>query len=313
MQKLALRAATDDDSDRLADFLNACTLRYQGMARSSPADARAMLHEHGSDPAVDSLLALSDDEIVGFGRVWKADEEEARLYARSHPEATGRGVGSALLDFCESRARELSTGTRELTTTHWAADEAAPGLLEAKGFTPVRYFIQMRIAASEIPPPGARPAGIDVEPFSAATVEDEGVYAAWRSAFAGHWGRMDQGPAAFWEERRDTEREIFPFDPSLWFVARRSSEVVGFSFCERKGELGRVAELGVVDALRGQGLGYALLTHSFHELRGRGVSEIVLEVDADNVTSALRLYRKAGMSSHPSFTIWGKEVQGLQR
>ena len=39
----------------------------------------------------------------------------------------------------------------------------------------------------------------------------------------------------------------------------------------------------------------------------------VLDVDADNVTSALRLYRKAGMTAHPSFTIWEKKVQGAQR
>jgi ribosomal protein S18 acetylase RimI-like enzyme len=91
-------------------------------------------------------------------------------------------------------------------------------------------------------------------------------------------------------------------------IARRGEDVVGFSFCEQNGELGRVAELGVVEALRGQGLGYALLTHSFDALRGRGATEIVLDVDAENVTSALRLYRKGRMRPEPSFTIWGKAI-----
>ena len=131
--------------------------------------------------------------------------------------------------------------------------------------------------------------------------------------FAGHWGRVDQGASAFWEERRDAERQVFPYDASLWFIATRGEDVVGFSFCEQNGELGRVAELGVVDALRGQGLGYALLTHSFQALRGRGATEIVLDVDAENVTSALRLYRKAGMRPEPSFTIWGKEIHEPQK
>lgn len=313
MQELALRAATDDDADRLADFLNTCTLAYQGVARSSPADAQALLYEHSTDPAVDSRVVLARDEIVGFARVWQASDEEVRLYARTHPMAVGRGVGTVLLEFCEGRARELTRGRRELTTTSWAADERGPELLELRGFSPVRYFLQMKIAASAIPPPVAWPAGVDVEPFSAGDVEDEAVYAAWRLAFAGHWGRADQGASAFWEERRDGEREIFPYDPSLWFIARRGVDVVGFSFCEQNGELGRVAELGVVDASRGQGLGYALLTHSFHVLRGRGATEIVLDVDTENVTSALRLYRKAGMAPEPSFTIWGKEIHGPQK
>ena len=314
MQELVLRPATDHDADRLADFLNTCTLRYQGVARSSSADARSGLYEHGADPTTDSRLALSGEEIVGFARVWAASDEELRSYARTHPDRTGRGVGTALLEFCEHRACELSPGrSRELTTTSWAADDLAPALLEARGFAPVRYFLQLRISAAEIPPEGDRPPGETVARFSAGTVDDDDLYDAWREAFAGHWGRMDQGATAFWEERRDPGREVFPHDPSLWFVATRDGEVTGFSFCELNGELGRVGEIGVVEARRGRGLGYALLTHSFHELRARGATEIVLDVDADNVTSALRLYRKAGMTPHPSFTIWGKDVQGAQR
>jgi mycothiol synthase len=308
MQELALRAATDDDADRLADFLNTCTLKYQGVARSSPSDARALLYEHGTDPAVDSRLALSGEEIVGFARVWEAGAEEVRLYARTHPDTTGEGIGSVLIEFCENRARELSRGPRELTTTSWAADESAPGLLEERGFAPARYFLQMRIAVHSIPARAPWPEGIAVEPFGDGTVGDDELYEVWRAAFAGHWGRVDQGAAEFWDERRDAEREVFPHEPSLWFVASRAGEVAGFSFCEQNGELGRVAELGVVPAFRGQGVGYALLTHSFHELRSRGATELVLDVDAENVTSALRLYRKAGMTPHPSFTIWSKAI-----
>lgn len=308
-EQLVLRTATDQDADRLAAFLNTCTLRYQGVARSSPADARAELHEHGADPATDSRVALAGDEIVGLARVWEASAEEVRLYARTHPEAIGRGIGTALLGFCENRARELSRGrTRELTTTSWAADDQAPELLAALDFSPVRYFLQMRIAAAAIPSRGAWPADIRVDPFPGGTVAEDALYRAWRSSFAGHWGRLDQGAETFWEERRNPEREVYPFDPALWFVVSRGGEVVGFSLCELNGELGHVAELGVVDEARGQGLGYALLTHSFHELRARGAREIVLDVDAENVTSALRLYRKAGMTPEPSFTIWGKEI-----
>jgi mycothiol synthase len=313
-ETVVLRAATDADADRLADFLNTCTLAYQGVARSSPADARAQLYEHGTDPAVDTRVALVRDRIVGFGRVWAASDQELRLYARTHPAATGTGIGSALLAFCEGRARELAhERVRELTTTSWAADERAPELLTGFGFAPVRYFLNMKIASDEISGRPVWPAGVDVEPFSDGRVEDGALYGAWREAFVGHWGHTDQGAAKFWEERRNPDRDVFPFDSSLWFVATSAAEVAGFSLCERNGALGRVAEIGVVDAHRGQGLGLALLTHSFHELRRRGATEIVLDVDSENITSAVRLYTKAGMTPHPSFTIWGKEIQGVQR
>ena len=42
------------------------------------------------------------------------------------------------------------------------------------------------------------------------------------------------------------------------------------------------------------------------ELRGRGATRIVLDVDAENTTSALRLYQSAGMTPRPAFTIWEK-------
>ena len=284
------------------------------MARSSPSEARAQLHDQGTDPAADTRLALVQDEIVGFGRVWAASDQELRIYARTHPEATGKGIGSALLAFCEGRARELADERpRQLTTTSWAADERAPDLLTGLGFGPVRYFLQMKVASGEIPGRPEWPAGVHVEPLSEGRVQDDALYRAWRDAFAGHWGHVDQGAARFWEERRNPDRDVFPHDSSLWFVAISAGEVAGFALCEQNESRGRVAEIGVVDAYRGRGLGFALLTHSFHELRGRGVAEIVLDVDSENTTSALRLYTKAGMTPHPSFTIWGKEVQGAQR
>lgn len=313
-EPVVLRAATDADADRLAAFINTCTLAYQGVARSSPSEARAQLYDQGTDPAADTRLALVQDEIVGFGRVWVASDEELRIYARTHPDATGTGIGSALLAFCEGRARDLADERpRELTTTNWAADERSPELLTRFGFAPVRYFLQMKIASDEIRGRTEWPAGVGVEQFSEGRVEDDALYGAWREAFAGHWGHTDQGAARFWEERRNPDRDVFPFDSSLWFVAMSADEVAGFSLCEQNAARGRVAEIGVVESHRGRGLGFALLTHSFHELRRRGAAEIVLDVDSENVTSAIRLYTKAGMTPHPSFTIWGKEVQGRQR
>ena len=70
--------------------------------------------------------------------------------------------------------------------------------------------------------------------------------------------------------------------------------------------VGRVAELGVVPARRGAGLGFALLYDGFRELHGRGAARIVLDVDAENTTSALRLHERAGMTPRPAFTIWEK-------
>jgi mycothiol synthase len=315
--ELLVRPAADDDAGGLARFIDTCTLAYQGVSRSSESDVLERLHEHGSAPERDSLVVSSKEgDIVGFAHLWRADEDEVRLFARTHPDAVGRGIGARLLEFCEARACVLyaedlePASKKRLTTTSWAADTRAPALLAPRGFAPIRHFLKMEIAADEVAdsfPPW--PGGAELRLLAEDGSDEQPLYEAWLDAFAGHFGPALPDLAAFWHERRDVRREgPFCFDPSLWWIATDSGRVVAFSLCSESAadgrQVGRVAEIGVRPRWRARGLGYALLLHSFRELKQRGAETIVLDVDAENVTSALRLYVKAGMSPHLAFTIW---------
>jgi ribosomal protein S18 acetylase RimI-like enzyme len=66
--------------------------------------------------------------------------------------------------------------------------------------------------------------------------------------------------------------------------------------------------VGVRPRWRGRGIGEALLSHSLNVFRRRGLAAAALNVDAENITGALRLYRKVGMEPKPSFTIWSKPL-----
>lgn len=61
------------------------------------------------------------------------------------------------------------------------------------------------------------------------------------------------------------------------------------------GVAGYVALLGVRRPWRRQGLGEALLLHSFEAFRRKGFTRGTLGVDASSVTGATRLYERAGM------------------
>ena len=126
-QHFQARAATDADAVQLCAFLNSCTLAHQGIARFSPEDAVGRLHQAGADPRLDSFVISDADEIIGFGHVWPDGDDEIKFFARTHPDARGRGVGSLLLELCDRRAGELLPGGRWTTTT-WAADSAGPPL-----------------------------------------------------------------------------------------------------------------------------------------------------------------------------------------
>ena len=312
---LFLRPATDADARTVGRFINVCTTTYQGVPRSSERDALERLHQDGSDPEVDSFLVWLQEELVGFGHVWRFTAAEVKCFARTHPEATVRGVGTLLLERCERRAAEHLAGEDEprLTTTSWAADTLAAPLLEGRRYEPIRHFLKMTIEPAAVPttaPPW--PTDVRMRPFSEGA-DEEAIYEASRAAFAEHWGGLSETRQQWWHERRD-RKAPGEFDPTLWLLAVDDADrVVGFSLCEesRSGErrIGRIAELGVVPSIRGRGLGNALLIHSFQLLKERGADEITLDVDAQNLTSAIRLYVKAGMTPHPSFTVWERNMR----
>ena len=67
--------------------------------------------------------------------------------------------------------------------------------------------------------------------------------------------------------------------------------------------------LAVLRAYRKQGLGLALLRHSFGEFYRRGNRAVGLGVDAQNLTGALRLYEQAGMRVCRKNNTYEKELR----
>src|SRR6188474_614552 len=134
------RAASISDAADLEILLTRRRQRYLGR-ESSLAEATEHLSEPGTDPRLDAFVAVdASGAVVGFGRVWRAGEE-IKCFARVDPDATGRGIGTALLDALERRAAEIAPAAEaELTLTHWAGDQAATGLLRGRGFTERRFF-----------------------------------------------------------------------------------------------------------------------------------------------------------------------------
>jgi ribosomal protein S18 acetylase RimI-like enzyme len=74
-------------------------------------------------------------------------------------------------------------------------------------------------------------------------------------------------------------------------------------------DIGWVGSLGVRRPWRKQGLGEALLLHSFGEFHKRGQNVIGLGVDAASPTGATRLYQRAGMHVAAEYVIYEKELR----
>ena len=79
--------------------------------------------------------------------------------------------------------------------------------------------------------------------------------------------------------------------------------------CRMRSGIGWVGSLGVRRKWRKQGLGMALLLHSFGEFYKRGETVVGLGVDASNPTGATRLYERAGMHIETEYVCYEKEYR----
>jgi mycothiol synthase len=240
-----------------------------------------------ADLAEDSWGFEEDGRLVAFGWV-VVRPEDAGAAGFVHPAAQGRGLGTALAERAEQRARER--GRTRLQQWAYGADGAARALFESRGYRELRRFREMAIELDGPPPAPEPPDGIEIGAFRES--EAPAFHAAIAEAFRGDPELALMPFEEWWAMRRSSEG----FDPTLWLVARDGGELAGFCRCEasRRGG-GYVALLGVRPAWRRRGLGRALLLHAFGEFFRRGERRVSLGVASDNPTQASRLYEQAGM------------------
>ncbi len=228
-------------------------------------------------------------------------EEPEEMYAspRVHPDYRGLGIGTLLIRLAEQRARELMGSIpqeKRVTLNSWieGVNGDARSLLVREGFSLLRTYVRMELDMQERPPAPVWPPGITVRTFVAGQ-DERSLYDASEESFEDHWG----GTHETFEEFYRVGTGVATFDPSLWFLAMAGRDIAGFSLCLLNvGEqirMGFVDSLGVRRPWRKQGLGLALLHRSFGEFYARGVRHVELSVDAENLTGATRLYKRAGM------------------
>jgi ribosomal protein S18 acetylase RimI-like enzyme len=100
-------------------------------------------------------------------------------------------------------------------------------------------------------------------------------------------------------------------DPNLWHLAVEDETVIGacLGTAHWPGEeaLAYIFTLGVRPPWRGRGIGRALLQHAFRAFYLADRPSVELDVDAANMTGALRLYEGVGMTSK-----WQKDFYELE-
>ncbi len=256
------------------------------------------------------VVETRDGQLVGSEEFYnEAGHSKFKADGCVHSEFRGRGIGSSLLEKIAERAQtEMELATPEVRVFIQSLvntkDETGHTLLQNNGYLPVRYHWRMEIKLQEAPAVVTFPAGIELRPF----IKDEQAIAVWQAdneAFRDHWGSHDRT----YEEWSHGKFGNPNFDPTLWMIAWDGNEVAGFSQNRFRKGIGWIGTIAVRRPWRKQGLGLALLRHSFGEFYKRGSTTIGLGVDSANLTRATRLYQRAGMVVAGEFATYEKELR----
>lgn len=316
------RPATMDDLEASVRMFNACSRQLIGVDEYTVKEYAPEWQSPGFNLKTDTRLVLAPDgQVVGCYEVWDLDEPHVNVYCwgRVHPEHTGLGIGSYLLHWAEERARQAISNAPEdaRVVLHGSArsiNQAIDELFQQAGFKMIRYLWRMVIDLDGPPLTPAWPAGIKVRTLVVGRDERPVVHAV-RDAFIDHWGFVEHPFENEFERWMHFMNNDEDFDPSLWFLAMDGEEIAGMSLCRSKitedPDMGWVDTLGVRRPWRRRGLGLLLLHHTFDEFHRRGKPRVGLEVDAQSLTGATRLYKRAGMHSDPShqYSLYEKELR----
>lgn len=297
-----IRPATPEDASAVAELMNAA----EGEETDELSSVDDVLHLwRGLYLAADTRLVVSaDGEIAGAIATIGGDVERASIDAYVHPEHMGRGIGTALLELAEARARELLAGSGRVENTVLASNERAASLLARHGYRVAMHYLRMAIDLGDEPPPAPEwPAGLDPRPFEHGHAER--FHAALEEAFEderGHTGETFER----WRERRLDEPSV---DPTLWRAVWDGDEIAALIVVDRERfGMGWIGAVAVRRPWRTRGLGEALLRWAIRELHLRGERRVGLAVDSENPTGATRLYERVGMRVAWDAAVYEKEL-----
>ncbi len=322
MATYQFRAPTWDDFPAVLDTLATYGHHQVGRLLEGEDDLRERWTSDYLNIADDARIFIdADGNVAGYiGVITPPPYVASYPWGFVHPDFSGEGLGTRLLEWAEQRARECTAAAPEdvrivMRAEVIGTDEAALKIFAARGFTVVRHMQEMIIRFTEKPPEPVFPAGITMHQFDpAADLTELAIVAEY--IFRDHWGHITRTEEEA-IQRMQNRLKSPTFAPENWFLAKRNGEIVGLSLCDavvpEDESIAWLLTLGVRKDQRKQGIALGLLHYTFGEFYRRGKTGVILGVDTQSLTNAVRLYERAGMLPYQRFDEPEKELRPGRR
>lgn len=258
------------------------------------------------DPYTDMIIAEVAGEMVGYTRGWWSLEQPT-LYLYKHngfllPAWRRRGIGSAMLNWMESRLKDISEAhplecDKYLQASVSQFQEGKSILLKKAGYQPIRYFYQMVRPNLDDIPDFPLPNGLEIRPVTAEHYQ--AIWMAIHETGQDEWGSTEPNEDAYraWVKSPN-------FQPNLWQIAwvKDTNQVVGHVLTYIQHEenkqfnrkRGYTEGIGVSREWRRRGVARALISLSLQAQKEVGLIDSALVVDTKNASGAIYLYESCG-------------------
>ena len=311
--------ASEADLDAIARLINICREADDLDSRTSVTD----LQEDFASPRFDTAhdLRLWRDgagELVAIAEFWhvpQPDQTEVlgSLYFNIHPHVRGDGLEESAMAWAEQRLQEIGQGALPLVLHTGCRDKLTErkALLDRLGFTPERYFFQLKRSLQQPLPEYSIPSGLKIR-----TVDAKSDAEAWvemfNQSFVDHWNHTPMTVEDFHYYSGFSDH-----NPALDLVIETASgKLVTFCYSnidpERNERLGlkegHVCLLGTRRGYRRQGLARMLLVEGLKRLQSMGMETATIGVDGQNPNGAVALYKAVGFLEDFRSTVYRKEV-----
>lgn len=300
-----------------------------------PTSVDQLTHEMswpGYQGDTDCFLAWDGDRLIAYGDIFlrRAGSQPASRIPGAenrfltwlvvHPAWRHQAIGRRLLERMYERATErlveIESGPVYFYGQARDTETERIGLYEAFGMERVRYSISMERPIDGDLPPVQIPEGYRLRTADFQR-DAKAIWLVDNSAFQDHWGYTEFPLDEFLHLLSGPH-----YRPELWLLAEvaATGQVVGISLntvdrsvteCNGRPE-GVVDRLAVLREHRKRGLGSALLMQSLHTLRAAGMDSARLGADADNLTGAVRVYKRAGFAVRSTYAVHRRLMREIQ-
>lgn len=284
------------------------------------------LEEEMSNPEVevgqDFVGAFDGDHLVGYFGVLPRGEADGAYKVNVQgsvlPSRRGEGIGTELVAAMLARGAAAAAERRRdlparLTATGMSTNAAQEHLLTSHGLVGERWNFVMRTRLTDLP--DRRPLGEGYEIREYDDAMGDAVLEAHNLAFDGSHPHFTPWSETTWKQWV-TGSHTFRPAVSFVVVATGTDRIVGYVttheyeayFAATGRREAYVAKVGTLPGHRCKGIAAALLGHCLLAYARTGYDEASLDVDSENPTGALGLYRRAGFAVESRWTNYSLTV-----